>query len=148
MDTKSKEGFAVTAEIAINASPDEVWEALTNPAMIKKYLMGTEAISDWRVGSPIIYRGIWEGKPYEDKGKIIEMIPGRLLKTKYWSAFSGRADKPENYLTVTYEISLVNGETCLSVTTANNPTREGAEHATANWQSVLEDLKNLLENDD
>ena len=41
----------------------EVWEALTSPQMIQQYLFGTQVTTDWQVGSPITYRGVWQGKP-------------------------------------------------------------------------------------
>ena len=54
------------ATITINASTSKVWDALTKPELIKQYLFGTEVATDWQVGSPIRYRGVWEGKTYED----------------------------------------------------------------------------------
>ncbi len=137
--------YAATARISITATPERVWDALTNPRLIKQYLFGTEAISDWKVGSSITYRGTWEGKPYEDKGKILSMVPNKLFKASYWSAAFGREDKPENYLIVTYEISESDGATTLSITTDNNPSQAGADHSASNWSSVLEKLKALLE---
>ena len=56
--------------IHINATTDKVWEALTTPEIIKKYFFGTDAVSDWKVGSSLIFKGEWEGKKYEDKKKI------------------------------------------------------------------------------
>ena len=65
-------GHVAKAEIEINASKENVWHALTDPEMIKQYLFGTTVTTDWKVGSPITYQGEWEGKKYEDKGKILE----------------------------------------------------------------------------
>ena len=138
---------ALVAEtsILIEAGAEKVWKALTDPALIKRYLYGTEAISDWKVGSPITYKGVWEGKPYEDKGRILEIESGILLKSSYWSAFSGLADSPENYSTVTYRI--VPGEsTKLTVSQDNIPSEEGRAQAEGNWRMVLQALKELLEN--
>ena len=83
--------------VTINAPKSKVWDALTNPAQIKKYMFGTDASSDWKVGSPITFRGVWEGKPYEDKGTILEMMKEKILKYNYWSNFSGDRDEPSNY---------------------------------------------------
>jgi uncharacterized protein YndB with AHSA1/START domain len=91
--------------ININASASKVWEALTTPAMIKEYLFGTEAVSDFKVGSSIIYKGVWGGKIYEDKGKILEVVPEKLFVSTYWSSMGGKEDKPENYNKVSYELS-------------------------------------------
>jgi uncharacterized protein YndB with AHSA1/START domain len=46
----------------INASISKVWEALITPSIIKQYFFGTDAISDWKVGSPLIFKGEWQGK--------------------------------------------------------------------------------------
>src|SRR5512137_2683690 len=96
-------GWIAKAAITINAPASRVWDALTNPHLIKQYLFGTEVATDWKVGSPITYRGTWEGKSYEDKGKILQIEPGRLLVSTYWSSLSSVPDIPENYKTVRYE---------------------------------------------
>jgi len=51
-----KHDLVVSESIDINAEPSKVWDALTDPAIIKKYLFGTETITDWMVGSEIIFR--------------------------------------------------------------------------------------------
>ena len=78
-------------------------------------------------------------------GTILELVPNRLLKTSYWSAFSGQEDTPENRLLVTYELSADGGRTTVSVTTDKNPSQEAADQAAQNWTSVLQTLKDLLE---
>ena len=134
-----------TASITVKAPPSRVWEALTKPELVKQYLYGTDVTTDWRVGSPITYKGVWEGKPYEDKGKVLEVVPDRLLVSTYWSGLSGTADVPENYVTVRYEIAPVDGGSRLTITQDNNKTQEDADHSAANWKMVLDGLKKLLE---
>src|SRR4051812_14964297 len=97
--------LAFKKSIPIHAPVSRVWDALTDPAKIKQYLFGTEAKTDWKKGSNIIYSGVWDGKPYEDKGKIIDIVPERKLHTTYFSANSGKDDKPENYNNVIYEVT-------------------------------------------
>jgi uncharacterized protein YndB with AHSA1/START domain len=94
------ETFIATAKTTINAPTAKVWEALVTPQLIKKYLFGTEVTTDWRVGSPITYKGVWEGKAYEDKGKVLQIDPGKLLVSTFWSSMAGLPDVPENYKTV------------------------------------------------
>jgi uncharacterized protein YndB with AHSA1/START domain len=143
--TELKESFVAASHIEIKASASTVWKALIDPEMIKKYLFGTDAVSDWKVGSSITYKGVWQGKPYEDKGTILELVPNRLLKSTYWSGMSGLEDKPENYSTVTYALSEQGGVTRLSLTQDNNATKESATHSEGNWKMVLEGLKVLVE---
>ncbi len=66
------------SSITINAPVNKIWQALTDPAQIKEYLFGTNTVSDWKKGSPITYEGELEGKKYQDKGTIIDIIPEKL----------------------------------------------------------------------
>jgi len=57
--------------------------------LVKEWLFGTNMrVSTWEVGGSISYAGSWEGKPYEDKGKILEIVPQQKFVSTYWSAFS------------------------------------------------------------
>ena len=139
------ETYVAKATINIDAPTSKVWDALTKPELIKQYLFGTEVTTDWQVGSSITYKGVWEGKAYEDKGKVLQVEPEKLLVSTFWSALSGLPDIPENYQTVRYELSSENGGTRLTLTQDNNDSEEGAKHSEQNWNMVLEGLKKLLE---
>ncbi len=140
-----KQSLVARAGITIGADAGKVWNALIDPAQIKKYLFGTEAASDWKVGSPIFFRGEWEGRKYEDKGRILRNVPRRVLEYTYWSSMSGKEDRPENYSKVTLELSPVEGGTRLTVTQDNAGDEKSREHSEKNWSSVLETMKKLLE---
>jgi hypothetical protein len=60
------------ASVVIEAPISVVWDALTKPELIKRYMFGTNVVADWQVGSPIVCKGEWQGKTYEDKGKSSE----------------------------------------------------------------------------
>ena len=129
----------------INASASRVWEALINPKLIKQYLFGAEVISDWKEGSPIIYKGIYEGKTYEDKGSVLKVEPEKLLLITHWSPLSGSPDTPENYHKVSYELAAENGSTQLTITQDNNSSEEEQEQNAKFWKMVLDGMKKLLE---
>jgi uncharacterized protein YndB with AHSA1/START domain len=139
-------GLVARQSIFIRAHPGIVWRALTDPDMIRQYLFGTEAISDWKVDSPIRYRGVWEGRSYEDKGVVLRAEPGKLLETTYWSSMSGLPDLPGNYKKVTYRLRPEKDGTLLTVTQDNNATEEEKAHSEGNWKMVLEGLKKVVEN--
>jgi uncharacterized protein YndB with AHSA1/START domain len=122
-----------------------VWDALTKPELIKQYLFGTDVTTDWKVGSPITYKGEWKGKPYEDKGKILEVEPGKRLVSTFWSSQAGLPDTPENYNTIRYELSPAGDGTRLTITQDNNADEEAASHSEQNWRTVLDGMKKLLE---
>ena len=135
----------VKQSVFINAGSAAVWDALVNPEKIKQYLFGTTTISDWKVGSRITYKGVWQGKEYEDGGTILQLVPEKILQSTYWSSMSGAEDKPENYATVTYELHKQDDGTLLTLTQDNCKTEEQKKHLEENWAMVLEGLKKVVE---
>jgi uncharacterized protein YndB with AHSA1/START domain len=134
------------ATTTISAPASKVWDALTNPKMIKQYFFGTDAISDWKEGSTLEFKGTWDGKEYIDKGVILKSDPPRLFQYTYFSSFSNLPDEPENYANVSYELLEDNGETTLNVKQENVANEEARRQSEDNWAMVLKDLKALLEN--
>lgn len=131
---------------SINAPVNKVWQALTDPKLIKQYLFGTNAVSDWKEGSSLTYSGEWEGKSYQDKGEIVKIIPEKLLHTTYLSSMSNKEDKPENYANVIYEIESQANNSLLTITQDNIENEEQVDHMIQNWNMVLSGMKKLLEN--
>jgi uncharacterized protein YndB with AHSA1/START domain len=131
--------------IAIDAPTEKVWKALVDPTIIKQYLFGTEAKSDWKKGSSLTYTGEWQGKPYVDKGTIIDIIPGKLLHTTYLSGNSGKEDIPENYNNVIYTLESRDGKTVVHLSQDNIDTPEGVKKMEENWGIVLEQMKKVVE---
>jgi uncharacterized protein YndB with AHSA1/START domain len=139
-----KDQIAV-ASILVDAPRLDVWTALVTPARIKEYMFGAEVESEWRTGSPIVWRGNWQGKRYEDKGIIQRIEPGRVLQYTHYSPLSGAPDLPENYHTVTLSLEDAERGTRLSLEQDHNATAEAREHSEKNWQAMLDSLKKILE---
>jgi uncharacterized protein YndB with AHSA1/START domain len=138
-------GHIATARCEIEAPPEKVWRALTDPELIKKYMFGSEVNSDWKPGSPITWKGEFEGREYEDKGEIISVEPGRRLEFTHFSPLTGQEDRPENYHTVRYELQQTDGGTSVRLTQDNSRSAEEAEHSAATWQVMLDGLKKVAE---
>ena len=133
------------ATITIQAPGSKVWNALVDPKAIQQYMFGTNAVSDWREGSPIVWKGKWQGKPYEDKGVILQLKPGSTLQYSHFSPLSGLPETAENYHTVTIELSDEGDRIRVSLSQDNNATDEQAEHSSQNWMMMLTSLKKYLE---
>ena len=133
------------AETTIKVSADKVWNALTNPEMIKKYMFGTTVVSDWKEGSKIVWEGEWEGKRYEDKGKILQIEDQKKLQYSHYSPLSGLHDNPQNYHIVTIDLAKKDNETIVTLTQDNNPDEKTKDHSEKNWKMMLASLKKLLE---
>ena len=133
------------ASININAPSDKVWHALVNPQAIKQYMFGTDAVSDWHEGSPIVWKGEWQGKSYEDKGVILQLKQGRTLQYSHFSPLSGVPDRPENYHIVTIDLSADGNQTHVSLGQDNNATEGERAHSEQNWAAFLAGLKKFVE---
>jgi len=134
-------GIVATAEIDIAATLDRVWETLTQPAAVKQWMFGTELETDWHVGGPIVWKGEYAGKSYEDKGEVLEFDAPQHLSVSHFSPTTGQDDVPENYHTVVYELAAVDGGTHVTLTQDNNGSDDEAQRSTENWQQALRGVK-------
>lgn len=131
--------------VTINAPKAKVWNALVNPEAIKQYMFGTTAVSDWREGSAIVWKGEWQGKAYEDKGVILQFKPERTLQYSHFSPLAGLPDKPDNYHTVTIDLADAGDQTQVSLAQDNNQTEKERDDSGKNWAMMLAALKKFLE---
>ena len=139
------DNLVATATIRTDASPDDVWRAITDPDLIERYYFGTKVRSDWHPGSSITWSGEYEGKPYEDHGTILEVLPRERLVHTHFSPAGGREDVPENYHTLTWTLEPNETGTALTLTQDNNHSYDEVEHSEKNWLQVLEGLKGVVE---
>lgn len=144
-DNMMDKNLIAKSTIMIQAPQARVWSALVEPAAIKQYMFGTNVVTDWKQGSSIVWKGEWQGKPYEDKGKILKVEPEQLLQYSHFSPLTGQPDTPENYHTVTLVLTGHGEETRVTVTQDQNKTEEERNHSQENWNGMLEALKEYLE---
>jgi uncharacterized protein YndB with AHSA1/START domain len=141
--------------ITIEAPASKVWNALVNPEQTKKYMFGSEAISDWRVGSPLIWKGQYEGKEMVFvKGFVVDIQPEQFLAYTVFDPNSTIEDVPENYLTVTYELRSTNGTTEFTVTQGDYAAVADGERRFKDssnngegWNPILVQIKKLVESE-
>ncbi len=136
--------FKASYSTIIKAPVEQVWEALTNPAIVKAYFFGSNLITDWKIGHSISFEGEYEGKPYQDKGIVQTFVPLQALSFSYLSEWSGLPDIPENYLLVSYEVQAVPEGTALTITQTNYD-EERVKHSEENWAMVIDGLKKIVE---
>lgn len=138
-------GHVAEARVDIDASPQEIWDALIEPDRVEQYMFGTRLRTDWEVGSPITWSGEWQGKSYQDKGEILEFEPEARLRYSHHSPLRGAPDVPESYHTVTIELTSNDNGTTVTLAQDNNDTEEARDHSQASWQSMLEGLREHVE---
>lgn len=147
------EPLLIKNTITIKAPISKVWDALINPEQTKKYMFGCETVSDWKVGSPLVWKGTYNGNEMIFvKGIILEFVTEKLLKYTTFDPNSTMADIPENHLTVTYELENRNGQTILTVTQGDyNKVAEGEKRYKESynngegWNPILAEIKKLVE---
>ncbi|GAB3642236.1 SRPBCC domain-containing protein [Spirosoma arcticum] len=144
--------LVIQNSITIDALPAVVWDALTNPEQTKQYMYGCEAVTDWNVGSPLLWRGTHEGQEMVFvKGYVVAIEPEKFLSYTTIDPNSTIDDTSENYLTVTYDLAVEQGQTVLTVTQGDYTTvAEGARRyqeavAEGGWASILLAIKTVIE---
>jgi uncharacterized protein YndB with AHSA1/START domain len=137
--------LTATATETINAPAGKVWDALIDPKQIKQYMFGADVVSDFKEGSPIVYKGEWQGKTFEDKGMVLKVEPEKALICTHWSPLSGTKDSPENYHQVSYTLEPNGKSTRVSISQDNNANEDEKQHSQRNWEAVLKGMKQLLE---
>jgi uncharacterized protein YndB with AHSA1/START domain len=143
----------IVNQIEIKAPASSVWDALTNPEMTKQYMFGCETISDWEIGSALLWQGEYEGKKMVFvKGYIVALVPNQLLSYTVIDPNGSIPDIPENYLTVSYELVQKDGHTLFTVTQGDyNKVAEGARrfeessNGGEGWNPILKAIKELIE---
>jgi len=140
-----KQGLVASSSVRIAAPREAVWAALVDPALIRRYMFGTEVVSTWQPGSAIVWKGSWKGKAYEDHGVILHLEPRRTLQYSHFSPLAGLPDSPENYHRVTIELEDDGDQTRVSLAQEGNRTAEERAHSQENWRSMLVAMKDLLE---
>ena len=142
--------LTVKASIEINAPAWRLWEILTKPEYTKKYMFGCTAISDWKEGSGLDWKGNINGKDMiVVKGTIIKIEPGKYLEYTTFDPNMGLDDIPANYLTVTETLTENNGKTTLAITQGSFNNVQDSERRYADcvkgWEMVLPMIKRTAE---
>lgn len=135
--------FIVHKGIRLMATPAEVWDALTNPEKTKKYFFNCKVFSDWKVGSPITWKGtVILIKKIELHGTIVKIEPGKLL------VYTLKNEHSSSISTVTEKLIASEGDTVLTISDDVGE-GEGAEDryrkSEKGWTKVLNGLKKLVE---
>lgn len=143
----------VQNNILINVNLSKVWDALVNPEQTKQYMFGCKTVSDFKIGSPLLWQANYEEKDVIFvKGIILDIEPNRLLKYTVIDPNASMADSPENYLNVTYQLEQQNGLTNLTVFqdgiegAADGDKRfKDIQNNGEGWNPILVAIKKLVE---
>ena len=132
--------------VNIIAPASKVWRALTVPDLVKQWQYGSDLLTTWKPGSPIIFRNEWNGQVFEQKGTVLEFEPGSRLKYSLFFPQPGLQDIPENYFFMTHELTESIGLTTVLFRQEDpRPTPPNASSGGEEGPDVLSSLKELVE---
>ena len=137
----------VNKTIIINAVPSKVWDALTNPGLMKQWMSETpiDIITDWQVGNQITIGGAWYKTRFENKGTVLQFESERILQYSHLSSLSRLPDKIESYSLIGFKLTPTENQTALTLTLSNFPTEIIYKHLVFYWNVTLEILKKQVE---
>jgi uncharacterized protein YndB with AHSA1/START domain/DNA-binding transcriptional ArsR family regulator len=129
-------------EIFIKATPERLWQAITDGEVTRRYFFGSVAESTWQPSTPLVWR--IDGNVAVD-GKVLEFDPPRKLVHTWDYRLDPDAskDRPSR---VTWEITPM-GEMCKLAVIHDDFDGETATYriVAGGWSYVLSGLKSVLE---
>ena len=146
------EALIIKEDILIDRSVKEVWDALVNPQKTKQYMFNCEAVSDWEIGSPLLWNADVNGQATTFVSGIVRDVkPAYKLVFTTFDPHSTIKDIPENHIPVTYTLRERAGKTFLTVMQGDfskvvqGRKRYESTMADGGWASVLANLKKVVE---
>lgn len=132
--------------VRIGAPVDKVWSALTLPALVKQWQYGSDLLTTWEPGTPIVFRNEWNGQVFEQKGTVLEFVPHSRVKYSLFFPRPDLADAPENHFFMTYDLTESGGTTSLLFRQEDpRPSAPGESSGSEEGPDVLASLKELVE---
>ena len=131
--------------IVLNAPIKKVWNALTQPELVKQWQYGSDLITDWKVGNEIRFRNEWEGQVFEQWGTVLEVVPDQKIKYSLFFPRPELEDKPENYFIMIYVLTKENQKTKLEIIQEDNRPGAVQEEPQGEENPILQSLKALIE---
>jgi uncharacterized protein YndB with AHSA1/START domain len=144
---KMMEPGIVFKTVRIDAGAEAVWAVLTEPELIRQWVSDDEleVLTDWAVGGAVVMRGDLHGLAFENKGKVLECEPGKLLRYTYLSSLSKLPDRPQNYSVIEFRLKAEEGQTVLTLTQSNFVTITNYKHFDFYWNVTMRIIKRLAE---
>ncbi|MBB6146011.1 uncharacterized protein YndB with AHSA1/START domain [Silvibacterium bohemicum] len=124
--------LVIRKTVKVEAPLATLWKVLTDNEFIPQYMFGCVAETDWKPGSPLLWKGAADQKLYV-KGHVVAIDAPRRLEYTVIDPNSDIADIPENYLKMTYDLKEEDGGTVLEIS-------QGDFSIVANGQKRYEDV--------
>ncbi|MUL42066.1 metalloregulator ArsR/SmtB family transcription factor [Streptomonospora sp. PA3] len=142
----------------IDTTPERLWAALTDQAFISRYFEGGGPRSDWRVGSPVLWKMSADDESHDWGQRVLEADPPRRLSYSWhgyepemaehtgWSREELEQRRGERRSKVTFDIEPAGAAVKLTVVHDDfEPGSAMLASVSEGWPAILSNLKTLLE---
>jgi uncharacterized protein YndB with AHSA1/START domain/GNAT superfamily N-acetyltransferase len=134
--------LAHTAEIEVGAPPEQVWRAITDPEVTRRYAYGCEIEGEWRPGAAWRYH---TGGQTAIEGSVVEASPPHLLRLTARDAwYPGAADEPPYEITWRVE-PVADGRSLVRLTFGGFQGETDSYRNNADLDSLLQGLRNQVD---
>ncbi|WP_426670156.1 SRPBCC family protein [Mucilaginibacter sp. McL0603] len=139
----------IRKSIRMDASLNEVWEALTQPGLMKSWMSDSEIeiVTTWEVGSPMIIhvQEVSYKTAFTNTGIVLQFVKERILEYSHLSSISRLPDEAENYTIIRFTLQREGDHTLLELSLSNFPTESHYKHIDFYWTITLDVLKRFVE---
>lgn len=127
----------------IRATPEKVWQALTEPEFTRQFWAGTSQECEWKVGAS--WRIMIPDGRVADQGEVLELAPHRRLVLSWRNEFKPEL-RQEGYSRLTWLLEPEGDMVRLTVRhEIDRPQSRLIEAVSGGWPLILASLKSLLE---
>jgi uncharacterized protein YndB with AHSA1/START domain len=129
----------LTFDVYVRASLDQVWQGLTDPALVPRWRFGMTFDTNWQAGAPLASRSP------DGAGTVLAAAAGQCL-TYDWEQSGVPGANGGHSSTVSFELAPMGGITHLRA--VHSDLEEGdpfCRIVAGGWPMMLSSLKSLLE---
>lgn len=139
----------IRKSIRLNTPVNAVWEALTQPELMKSWMSDSEIeiVTTWEVGSPIIINAqeVSYKTAFKNTGVVLQFAKDHVLEYSHLSSLSRLPDEADNYTLIRFTLQQEDDHTLLELDLSNFPTESHYKHIDFYWTVTLEVLKRFVE---
>jgi uncharacterized protein YndB with AHSA1/START domain len=135
------------SKVYLLVPPTKAWAALTRPELVAKWQYGAALETTWEVGSRIVFRAEWEGRVFEQWGRVLEYRAPEKLRYSLFAPRPDLLDLPENYFEMIYTLEPRDGGTLVTISQHDPRAASGEPEADTPDETnpILQALKSVAE---
>ena len=127
----------------IRTTPEKLWSALTDPAQMKEYWLGSQIKTEWKKGAA--WQLVYPDGRITDTGEILELDPPCRMVLRWRNEFRPEL-KAEGFALCAIDVEPLDKAVKLTIThSIERSPSKFIEAVSGGWPKILSNLKSLLE---